>query len=330
MFVMLVISIAYHRRVPATALPDDLDLLVALDVLLEERHVTRAARRLGVTQGAASQRLARLRDYFADPLLVAGRPRLVLTPRAEAVRLPLARALADLRSAVAAGAPFDAKRSERRFVLLGNDLLEARALPMLFRLFAAEAPRLAIAVERVDADFVSRLEQGTADLAFVPDFLVPGSLRRRALPDEPFVVLLRASHPLLKRRRRKAALTLPEYLALEHILIAPRGMPGSLVDGLLQAGGHQRRVVASIQTFVAAPLLVLATELAVTCPASLAKAIPKEMPVAALAPPFELGLDRTSVVWHERSQSDAGHAWLRGRIDWILSANARGRRRAST
>src|SRR5262245_53520725 len=120
-------------------LPDDLDLLAALDVFLRERHVTRAARRLGITQGAASQRLARLRDFFGDPVLVRGGSRLVLTPRAQAVAEPLARALAALRAAVRVGAPFDPKTSSRRFVLLGNDLAESYALPLLLDGLADDA-----------------------------------------------------------------------------------------------------------------------------------------------------------------------------------------------
>src|SRR6516165_7336171 len=114
-----------------TDLPDDLDLLLALDVLLRERHVTRAAARLGVTQSAVSQKLARLRSFFGDPLLVAGRPAMVLTARAQALQSPLSRALAELRAAVRVGAPFDPAKAERRFTILANDLFEAYGLPLL-------------------------------------------------------------------------------------------------------------------------------------------------------------------------------------------------------
>src|SRR5688572_28344939 len=123
-------------------LPDDLDLLLALDVFLRERHVTRAARRLGITQGAASQRLARIRDFFRDPILVPGRPLLVPTPRALAVADPLARALSDLRAAVRRGAPFEPASSDRRFVLLGNDIVESRALPPLLAILERQAPKV--------------------------------------------------------------------------------------------------------------------------------------------------------------------------------------------
>jgi DNA-binding transcriptional LysR family regulator len=290
-------------------LPASLDLLADLEVFLAERHVTRAAARLGITQSAASQRLAKLRAHFADPLLVPGRRGLVLTPRAEALAVPLARALAELRAALRAGEPFVPAQSARRFVLLGNDLFEAIGMPVLLRLLQAEAPGMSVQVERAGPDFVQRLEDGTADVAFVPDFVVPASLRRRSLPDQPFVVLVRERHPAARGR-----LDLRRYLSLAHLVIAPRGLPGSVVDDALEKLGEQRRVAARIQHFAAAPFLVVQTDLALTCPASLATLASGHFALRALAPPLELPLDRASMVWHERAHLDPGHGWLRARI----------------
>lgn len=300
-------------------LPDDLDLLRALDIFLTERHVTRAARRLGVSQGAASQKLARLREAFEDPLLVAGRPLLLLTPRAQALAEPLARALAELRNAVRASAPFIPSESQRRFILLGNDLAEFAAFPTLLDAIASEAPGIALWSERAEVDFARRLEDGTADLAFLPDFLVPSSLQKRALPAEPFVVLVRSGHPLstsLARKRRP--LSLEAYLSLGHLLVAPRGMPGSLVDTALEKLGRSRRVVARLQHFTSAAALVAQSDLAVTCPTSVLRATARWFPLAALKPPVDLGIDRTSCVWHSRSQDDPGHRWLRAKLDRVL------------
>lgn len=323
-----------------TDLPEDLDLLRALDVFLVERHVTRAARRLGVSQGAASQKLARLRELFDDPLLVPGRPLLLLTPRAQALAEPLARALAELRNALRAGAPFVPAESQRRFVVLGNDLAELLAFPPLLAAIAAEAPGVSLSSERADVDFARRLEDGTADLALLPDFLVPGSLQKRALPAEPFVVLVRADHPLARSRahpranasanasaKKKRPLSLEAYLALDHLLVAPRGMPGSLVDDALEKLGRARRVVARLQHFSSAPALVAQSDLAVTCPATVLTAAAPWFPLAALPPPVDLGMDRTSAVWHPRAQDDPGHRWLRGKLDALLRDRAKTTRR---
>lgn len=296
-------------------LPDDLGLLLALDVFLVERHVTRAAARLGVSQGAASQKLARLRELFDDPLLVPARPLLLPTPRAAALAEPLSRALAELRAAVRAGAPFSPAESQRHFVLLGNDLAEVAALPELLAALADEAPGVTIASERADVDFARRLEDGTADLAFMPDFLISGSLRKRALPAEPFVVLLRKGHPALRRRR---PLSLEAYLALGHVLVAPRGMPGSIVDSALEKLGKRRRVVARLQHFTSAPPLIASSDLVVTCPASVMAAMSGWFAIEAVTPPLQLPIDHTSIVWHPRSHDDPGHIWLRGKLDALV------------
>jgi len=286
-------------------LPEDLELLIALEVFLRERHITRAAKRLGITQSAASQRLARLRVFFGDALLAPGRPLLALTPRAQAMTEPLASALANLRAAIQIGAPFDPARTEREFVLLGNDLLEAAAMPLLLPILMREAPQVAVRVERGDASFVSRLERGSADLAFVPEFLVVPSLVQIRLLDEPFVTLMRENHPASSK-----PLSLDRYLELDHLLVAPHGMPGSLVDQALERLGKRRRVRLRVQHFSAAPFIVASSDLIVTCPASVTRLTDK-LGLVAQKSPVELGLDRSSMVWHERVQDDAGHRWLR-------------------
>ena len=287
------------------ALPEDLDLLLALEVFLRERHVSRAAKRLGITQSAASQRLARLREFFADELLTPGRPLASLTPRAEAMAEPLSAALATLRSAIQRGRAFERASSDRHFVLLGNDLLEAAGMPVVLPRLQREAPNVTVQVERVDAQFMSRLERGTADMAFVPEFLVTTSLMRLRPPDEPFVTLMRRGHPASKR-----PLTLESYLELEHVLITPHGMPGSLVDQALEPIGKHRRVRVRLQHFSAAPFVVANTDLVVTCPRSVLR-LGDVFGLKAMKPPVELGADRASLVWHSRMQDDPGHRWLR-------------------
>lgn len=292
------------------ALADDLPLLHALDVLLRERHVSRAAQRLGITQGAASQRLARLRHHFDDALLVPGRPLMILTPRAQALQEPIATALATVRAALVRAEPFDPATSHRRFTLLGNDLAEVLAFPPLLDAIHADAPGVSLGMERADTDFAERLATGAADLAFLPDFMVRGSLRRVALPPEPFVVLLRRAHPLAKKKK----LRLEDYLALGHVLVAPRGLPGSIVDSALERQGKTRMVVTRVQHFLSAAFVVARTDLAVTCPAPLARAVAPELALVSMTPPLALAIDRTSMVWHERAHRDAGHRWLRDRI----------------
>jgi DNA-binding transcriptional LysR family regulator len=174
-----------------------------------------------------------------------------------------------------------------------------------------------LSVERTDVDFADRLEMGTADVAFVPDPLVAGALRRFALPPEPFVVLLRKGHPAARGK-----LDLERFLSLGHVLVAPRGAPGGIVESLLEKKGKKRTVVARVQHFVSAPAIVATTDLVVTCPQSVADYATQWLPIVARKPPLEIPIDRASMVWHERAQEDAAHAWLRATIEHIV----RGRR----
>ena len=301
----------------ALELPSDLNLLLALDVFLRERHVTRAAKRLAITQSAASQRLAKLRDHFGDALLAPGRPLLALTPRAQALLEPLASALASLRAALRAGAPFDPAVSQRRFVLLGDDLVEALAMPLLGMRLLDEAPQVSISVERADTDLVTRLERGSADLAFLPQMLLVPSLRRLPLPEEPFVVLMRKGHPAARGR-----LTLDRYLELGHVLVAPRGMPGSLVNQALERLGRQRRITLQVQHFTSLPFILSRSDLIVTCPAVL-RPLCEPFEIVERRPPLELGVDRVFAVWHERVDNDPGHRWLRQSLASALKARKR-------
>ncbi len=297
----------------AGALPEDLNLLATLDVLLRERHVTRAARRLGLTQSATSQRLARLRQFFEDPLLIPGQPLLLLTPRAEALVGPLSRALAELRGAVQSGAPFEPSTSDRVFVVLGNDLAESRALPVLARELCTRAPGVRIQSERVDAGALQRLGEGTADFAFLPEFLLSPSVRHCPLPSEPFVVLGRAGHLAFQ-----GGLTLDRYLASSHVLVAPHGAPGGVVDRILASMDLRRHVAFRVAHFTSAPALLLDTDLLLTCPVGVALHACASLPLVWRPPPLDIPIDRAALVWHERAHNDPGHRWLRGLFEGML------------
>src|SRR5688572_8119619 len=171
----------------------DLNLLAALGALLDEGSVTRAARRLGVGQPAASYALGRARELFADPLFVRVGRRMVPTPRAEELRGPLARVLADAARLVQQGAPFDRRHSDRAFVLACPDLL-APALPRLVARLSCEAPRARLEIVGRRADDAAALEDGRVDVALVPTPREGPGLVRRGLGSLRFGVLARCGH----------------------------------------------------------------------------------------------------------------------------------------
>jgi DNA-binding transcriptional LysR family regulator len=291
----------------------NMDLLLDLDVLLEERHVTHAAKRRGITQSAMSARLSKLREFFADALLVDARPKLLLTSRAEALRLPLRKALTELSHVMAETTAFDPATSTQTFVLVGGDAAEAIAVPRLLAKFREVAPGIKLQMRRPATDLQVELGERGADLAFEPMPTVPSTLRALPVLHEAFVVMMRAGHPLAGKR-----LTLTQYLAQSHILIAPGGRPGGVVDDALAALGKQRTISAVLRHFTSAPIVVARSDVLLTCPGWLADTVADLMPIVTSDVPLKLSTQSIGAVWHERVQHDPAHIWLRNTLKSVL------------
>jgi len=287
----------------------DLNLLVVLDALLSKRSVTRAAAQLGVTQSAVSHRLKSLREQLGDPLFVSSRSGLLPTEAALEMAEPLRRALADIRSVVQVSAPFDAKNSTRHFVVASSDYGELMLLPNLLTSLEANATGITVSMVNRAHSYADELGAGTLDLAFVGPNLKGDALVQRRMLREPFVVLARKDHPLINKR-----LTMKTYLRCRHLLVSPSGRSGGIVDGLLAKQGTQRKVVARITNFIPAPFVVASSDLVVTLPASLALRTFGALPLRWFKAPLAIPPTDASMVWHERSQSDPAHRWLREQI----------------
>lgn len=287
----------------------DLNLLVALDALLEERHVTRAARRLGLSQSATSHALARLRELLRDPLLVRSGAVLVPTPRALALAPPVRGILETIRSTLA-GPSFDPASSVRTFVVATSDYFELVVMPLLVRELVRAAPAIDLVVRPAPEDFVAMLGGGRLDLV-IGVSVPPGaeSVHRRALFDDGFACVVRAGHPVLRR-----GLDLDRFAAMGHVFIAPRGTRGGVVDDALAKKRKVRRVAAMVPSFLAAPAIVAESDLVLTMPARLAERLAPAFDLRVLPPPLALPRFTVSAYWHERAHHDPAHAWLRARI----------------
>jgi DNA-binding transcriptional LysR family regulator len=283
----------------------DLNLLRALDVLLEERHVTRAAARLNLTQPATSAALARLRSAFGDALLVRGGSGLVPTPRA-ADLAPRVRAL--MQGIADLGAPprrFEPAAAQRRFVLATTDYVHALLAPWLGSL-ERSARGVDLALVTLDtARVAERMERGDVDLAVINLQAAPEGLRSRRVLTDRFVVIGRRSHPKLRR-----TLTLDAFCALEHVLVSPRGGGFSgPTDEALAERGLKRRVRLSVQGFLQVPELVASSDLIAVFPERLARLHADRLKIV----PAPLAIPGFTMVsaWHERAQLDPAHQWLR-------------------
>lgn len=287
----------------------NLNLLVALDALLTEVNVTRAAARLGITQSAMSHALRQLREVFDDALLTRGRSGMVLTPRAQQLTVPIRRGLLELQRALRNEPAFDPRTSSRHFTLAMGDYFAAMLLPPLLELLGREAPRVDLDVRPVDFRRTAELlESGGLDLAIGVSVDAP-SLRQQKLFTEDFACLVREGHPDVKRK-----LTLETYLRLPHALMSPRGEGHGIVDTVLGKMGHSRRIALRIPYFVTAPLIIARSDLVLTAPRRMAERFAKAWQLQVLKPPIALSTFSVVQVWHERYEDDPAHRWLRSAV----------------
>ena len=286
----------------------DLNLLVVLEALLDEKNVTRAAHRLGMSQPAASRALGRLRALFSDALLVDGAGGYVLSARAEAARPVLRRILTGVGDMLEANR-FDPATATGRIRLLMPDLQAVALVPHLLARLAREAPLLDLDIVAPSVDAIVALEQGVADgmVALINE--APAGIQRRGLYDEELVTLMRAHHPALA-----GGLTLDGFLALEHIVVSVTGVGAAPVDEALARMRRTRRVKLRVPNFFAAVEIAARSDLVMTLPSSLARAAADMGRFVSLPPPLDLQRYTMSLAWHARQQDAPRHRWLRRAI----------------
>jgi DNA-binding transcriptional LysR family regulator len=286
----------------------NLNLFLALDALLAEHSVTRAAKRVGLSQSAMSHTLAELRRIFDDPLLVRGRGgAMTLTRRALELVTPVRRGLAELDRAVGAPGQFEPKTIQRTFTLVAGDYLTLFVLPPLLEILAREAPQIDIDVRGADANSIFLLETQQVDLVLGALSENPPGIRRQKLMTESFAVVARRGHPAL----RDGVITLDDYVRLPHALISPRREAWSPVDQALLKEGRRRRVALRVPYFAVAPLVVAQSDLILTAPRRLAEEFSRTYPLQLLEQPIELPSFDILQFWHERFDDDPAHRGLR-------------------
>ena len=308
----------------------DLNLAVVLRALLDERSVSRAARRLRLSQSATSHALGRLRDAVNDPLFVRTRTGLVPTARAEAMAASLRASLDALEHTFFSPPAFDPGTVRRTFHVRPSDYVESLLFPSLLERLAEVAPGIDLFARPVSAEPSLALEQGELDLLFQPPNSgeQTGGYHMQKLWDDQFVGLARRGHPLTRRR-----VTLERFARARHAVIAPRGQPGGgRVDEALRAHKRQRRIAFTTPSFLAAPHVVAATDLVMIVPARIAAALAGPLRLTTFAPPVEVPGFQIAMFWHDRHDSDPAHAFLRREIARAAAAlpnpaPSRGRKR---
>jgi DNA-binding transcriptional LysR family regulator len=286
----------------------NLNLLPALEALLAVGTVGGAARRMHVTQSAMSHSLGKLRQLFGDPLFVPSGRRLVQTPLAIRLAAELPRALSQLSEALSAPEPFEPRTAVRAFRIATFDYFELTTLPDVIDYIGQRAPGVRLEIERFSPAHLGELVSGDVDLALIGASMpVPqAGLRRQALYDDPFAVLVRQGHPRVGRE-----LDLDTYLALGHVLVSVEGRRDGAIDRALAKSGHSRRVALRVPHFVSAPVAVLRSDHICTIASSVARRARELFGLRVFAPPVALPAAGVVALWSRRLDLDPASVWLR-------------------
>ena len=288
----------------------DLNLLPIFVALMEERSVTRAAGRLGMTQPALSNALARLRTTLQDPLFIRARYGVEPTPVALELAPTIAEALARIDDAVLGQQEFDPAQAERLLTIAPNGYAEFVLAPALAARLGAAAPGIRLRLTPYGNDLVETgVVSGTTALALGRIVDPPDNLVVHPLMEDGFACVVRAGHPTVG-----AALSRAQFERLRHVNVLP---PGRLRAGLFEALDRQdlrREVAVSVTNFLAVPEIVAVTDHCATLPRLVCRRLAGDARLRIVPAPVDLGTFPVEMAWHVRYRHDPAHRWLRSLI----------------
>jgi len=290
----------------------DLNLLRVLVALGETRSVSSAALKLQRSQPAVSASLAKLREFFNDPLFVRTGNRMEPTPRATGL-IDSARALLERVGAEIVSDPvFDPAKSTQPVRVALSDVGEVVFLPTLLRELRKAAPNVSVrSISLPPAEVASGLEAGEIDLAigYFPD-LKRHNFFQQGLFVDGFKSLIRADHPVTARR-----LTLKQFVELEHAVVRAESRTEEVIERYLARKKIRRRVVLTTPHFASAPIIVAQSDLIVTIPEPLARYFCSiSAHVRLLELPFDAPRIELKQFWHRKFHHDARNRWLRALV----------------
>jgi len=286
----------------------DLNLLVVFEALFRERSVTRAAQDIGLTQGAMSHALNRLRTFFEDPLFVKTAEGMMPTAKGDQLGGTISELIASIRERVVAEAGFNPLTAQRAFVLCMTDMGELVFLPPLIRRLRKMAPRCTLrSVQGPLEQIEGMLSSGEADLVLGSIHAAPEGLYQQQLFVHSFVTLVS-----VRNRKIGKTLTRAQFESMPQIVVSLTGRASAAYDSAFDAYGIRRNIFLTTPHFLAVPHLIDAQpDLIATVPLELGKVFSKLGTVRMLPPPVELPPFALRQHWHSRLNTDPANVWLR-------------------
>jgi len=287
----------------------DLNLLVAFEALMEERHVTRAGERVGLAQPSMSSALTRLRTLFGDELFVRSASGMQPTAKALSLARPISDALGQIRGVLEPKSAFDPATTRRRLSIGATDYGDLVVVPPLVEALRREAPAVDLVVRPIiePALSVASLERGDVDVLIGGHLPASPRITRCPLFKENFVCIRDA-----KRAGRKTRLTRDEYARLPHVLFSSAGgdgLPGA-IDTMLSRHGHKRRIAITLAHVVAVPFAVAGTDLVATMAERIARRFAAAAGVSVVPAPYDVEAFAIDLLHTRRAMTDPALRWF--------------------
>lgn len=294
----------------------DLNLLVVFDALMRERHVTRAAQSIGLSQPAFSNALSRLRERLEDELFIRTPDGMKPTPWALELSGPISTALTEIENALD-GATFDPATSKRAFTIATPDYATISLFPQLIERIKKEAPNVTLQTVTPSLHYGEYLDTQQADIALLNWMDPPDRYVSELLFAEDWVCVMRQGHPMTGKRP-----TLDRYATVEHLLVSPMGERRNWIDSALAERGRTRHVAYAMPTYGPAPLILETTDLILTCPASVGRIYNETTGMQVSTCPIDTPphIRSVNMVWHSRLGNHPAYSWLRDLLRDVAKA----------
>ena len=286
----------------------DLNLLITLDVLITEASVTRAAKRLNMSQSAMSYSLKRLRTILQDEILIRTSREMEVTPYAQQISDRLRKILLEIQSTLLVKETFNPSTAEDIFKIAVSDYVEATIGPHLLQQLTNQAPSMRIRVSNFGKETVmTALDNNRIDLVINPNLPLKSWHMKEDLYQEDFVCVVRGDESLTELSRA-------DYLERSHILVSLRDDFQGKGDEILKQQQQSRQVVWSTTHFITVPFLLANSDCVALLPRRMAQQCAKAMNLKLLPPPIAIEGFTISMVWHQRHDNNPAHEWLRQQI----------------
>ncbi|WP_294135529.1 LysR family transcriptional regulator [Sphingobium sp.] len=288
----------------------DLNLLVALDALLSERSVSLAADRICLSQSATSSALGRLRDYFADELLVQKGRQMVLTARAEGLVEPVRAVLEQIRSTIAVPPPFDPATCDRTIRLMASDYVTEVLLTTAFTDLHQLAPNMRFEIQPLTEALTETLERGFVDMLITIDYAISADHPSQILFEDDYVVVGWNGNPAMA-----GPMTKELYFDLGHVTARfGRGRVSAFEDWFVRRQKRARRIEIIAPSFMSLPGLVIGSNRIATLHRRLASKMAEYLPLTIREAPLEIPSIREMIQWHISSNNDPAIRWIVERL----------------